>query len=205
MLENIELKDVNLGYRQCKELSDLVTKEGEKILGDLSATVVSLQKNWVGADATVHINNLIDVRDSLNDFVGAAKKITSATGACIIDVQNVIRANGGATEVGDPLPSTIASVSSIAKLDTTTEFRVDPAASNDYTDLENECSAYQQFVDKFSNLKDQLFANWIKGAGKEDAVKCFNQFLDESVNHKKMMDDAKNNLSTAISNISQLG
>ena len=204
-MEQIRLNDVGLGYRQCSDLNDLVTKSGETLLDEMSGTINSLKAHWIGSDATTHINNLIVVRDALGALLADAKEVTSSAGDSIIAVQTVIRSNGGAGEVGTELNRAIKEIVAIAKAAETNEFNVDPAAADDYNKLVDECSKFDSFVSDFESKREELMANWTAGANIEDAKSKFQKFSENSETYKKYMNDAKENLSIAVSNISKLG
>ncbi len=204
-MQAIKLRDVGKGYEQCKSLNDVVAKDGKKLMDDLTSTIKNLKVRWVGADATVHINRLIDVRDGLNALLKDAIGITALAGASIIDIQSVIKANGGAIEVGQALLDKIEDALAIPKGDTTNEFNVDPAAVNDYNKLVEICDSYETFEGELKNQKDDLFSNWTEGAGIENAKKCFSEFFENSSTYKNYLTDARDNLKIAVDNISRLG
>lgn len=164
-----------------------------------------MKAHWIGSDATIHINNLITVRDALGALLADAKDVTSTAGDSIIAVQKVIRANGGFGEVGIELNRAIKEVLSIAQATETAEFNVDPVAAEDYNKLVEECSEFDSFVTNFESKKDELMSNWTAGANLEDAKTKFKKFSENSETYKKYMNDAKENLGIAVSNISKLG
>ena len=203
-MENIELRDVKEGYEQCKDLSDLVTREGESLIASMGDNIKKLKVHWVGSDATKHINNLIIVHDALEAIVEDAHNVIKTAASSIVAVQEVIKANGGDGEVGSQISKTI-SHDAIANADETTQYHVDPAAAGDYTELEKECESFKKFVSNFKGKKDELLSNWTAGAGHEHAVSSFNGFEADSDKYQKYMLDAKENLATAVSNIGKLG
>lgn len=204
-MERIVFNNLDLGYDQCQELNDLVANEGEPLLEDLANNVLSLQAHWIGSDATKHINNLIVVTDALQELLKEAKKSTSVAGDSIIEHQEVRKANGGNGPVGTKLSNSIKSVSTIAKNEDTSEYYVDPAAQTDYNNLESECGRFTSFVDSFKSVKDELFGNWKEGPYRSEAESAFNSFMENAETYKKYMGEARDNLSIAVSNISQIG
>lgn len=204
-MENIQLNNVDQAYEQSKILSELITNKGETLLSDLTNNILSLQAHWIGSDATTHINNLIVVKDALEALLRDGKSDVAFACDHIIAVQEVIKSNAGNQQVGTPLQKDIASVSAISKCEDTDQYYVDPAAEADKNNLVSECDAFESFITSFVADKDELLSNWTAGANRDEVVKKFNDFVENSDTYKKYMNDAKSNLEIAVSNISKLG
>ena len=157
-----------------------------------------------GNDATEHINNLIKVYNALVAIVTDAKGVTAAAGNAIIAIQEVRRSNGGSGNVGAPLPSNAPDSLSIPNNEATTEYRCEPAARNDYTQLVQICTDFMTLINNFQTQKDELLSNWTAGANRESAVKCFDDFISNAETYNNYLTGARDNLEIAVSNLSQL-
>ena len=201
---NINVTNLDQGYTQCEELNTLVKTSGESIISSLGTDIQNLKAHWVGSDATTHINNLIKVYNALVGIVTDAKKITAAAGNAIIQIQEIRRSNGGSGQVGNPLSNTAPDSITIQDCGETTEYRCDPTAKADYTQLVQIVSDFETLKNKFQVQKDTLLTNWTAGANREGAVKCFDDFMTNAETYKIYLTSAKDNLEIAVNNLSQL-
>lgn len=201
---DINVNNLDLGYEQCEGLNTLSKNSGEVLLNRLSTNVANLKVHWVGEDATLHINNLIRVYNSLGALLTDAIAVTSSAGDKIIAIQRVRSANGSSGMVGAELPKAAPNIITIAQAEPTDKYYCDPAARNDYNELDSICGAYETFVNDFKTRAGELMANWTAGANREGAKALFDQFAENTDTYKKYLTDAKENLATAVSNLSQL-
>ena len=201
---NIQVTNLDTAYTSCEGLNTLVTNSGTNIIGNLGTNITNLKAHWIGSDATVHINNLISVYNALVGLVTDAKAISSAAGNAIVAMQTVRRDNGGAGSVGAALDGSAPESEVFAKNEDTTEYKCDPLAANDLTLLEQICTDFSTFKSNFSTDKDELMNNWLAGANREGAVKCFEEFMTNAEEYSKKLTGAKDNLAIAVSNLSQL-
>lgn len=201
---NISVRDLDLGYNQCEELNTLAKTSGENIINSLGNDINSLKAHWVGSDATLHINNLIKVYNALVAIVTDAKGVTASAGNAIIAIQEVRRSNGGSGNVGSMLPSNAPESMTLQPNEETTEYRCDPSAKSDYTQLVQICSDFVNFRNQFQSQKDALLSNWTAGANREQAVKNFDEFASNTETYNKYLTEARDNLEIAVSNLSQL-
>lgn len=201
---NIQVTNLDEAYTKCEELNTLVSTSGTKLLGDLGTDISNLKVHWKGNDATVHINNLIAVYEGLVSTITAAKQITAAAGSEIIAIQQVRQANGGSGPVGSELSPSAPESNTYTRNEETLEYYCDPSASGDLSLLEEICNSFNTFKSQFVTDKDSLMANWTAGANHEDAVNCFNNFVENADTFYSYLTNAKENLSTAVSNIAAL-
>ena len=201
---DIQVSNLNEGYNQCEGLNSLVSSTGESLISNLETNINNLKVHWIGSDATVHINNLIQVHDALVALISDAKSTTSDAGNKIIAIQEVRSANGGGGSIGSPLSSAAPNSSSIAQCESTEEYYVDPSASSDYTMLQEECTSFTTFISDFKAKKEALLQNWTAGANREQAVANFNEFEGNAETYNKYLTEARDNLGIAVSNLNQL-
>ena len=201
---NINVNDLDLGYTQCEELNTLSSTDGEKLISDLGTDITNLKANWKGSDAAVHINNLIKVYEAMVAIVTDAKATTAQAGAAISAIQNVRRANGGSGNVGAALPANAPESMAIQAPEETTEYYCSPSAKTDYSQLVDICTNFVNFRNKFQDQKDALLANWTAGANRENAVKTFDEFTNNTETYNKYLTSARDNLEIAVNNIAAL-
>lgn len=204
MGEEIRVNNLDLGYEQCKTLNTTVQTEGNVLLTNLASNINSLKGNWLSADGTAHINNLISVYNGLSTLLSNAMIVTSSAAKKIIAVQMVRNANGGGGMIGDNLNTTIE-VASIAPAEMTAQYSVDKSLLNsDLVTLRNIYSDYQKFLNDFEIQKEDLLSNWLAGANREQAIMSFETFKENTSKYATYFDNAISDLATACGNISQL-
>ncbi len=202
-MDNIKINNLDLGYNQCQEINSMSLENGKTLLDNLSSNISNLKNHWVSSDATVHINNLINIYNGMGALMQDAILVTSNAANSIIAVQNVRNANGGSGMIGDKLPTTME-FTSIPLAEPTVRYDVDPGILNDLNTLQSIFSTYNKFVTDFNNQKDELLSNWIAGANKERAVSLFESFNDNTSKYTTYFNDAISNLSKATTNIGSL-
>lgn len=201
---DINVRDLDLGFTQCEDLNNLSKNSGTELINDLGTNINNLKVHWKGTDATEHVNNLIKVYEALIALVTDAKAITDFAGGRIRAIQEVRRANGGSGNVGGTLDGTAPNASSLPAVELTNEYFCDPSSKSDYDLLDKICTDYSNFINKFSSQKDALMSNWTAGANRENAVKVFDEFSNNSSKYNQLLSNAKENLRIAVSNISKL-
>ncbi len=201
---DIHVNNLDLGYDECARLNSLSKTKGAELLNNLSVNIAGLKEHWHGDDATLHINNLVNVYTTLGQLLTDAMLVTSTAGDRIIAIQRVRSANGSGGMVGAELSKAAPTVENIAKIDTTAEYYCDPAAKQDEELLTQICSEYEKFVSDFIDLKNELMINWTEGANRADANAKFQRFEENTDIYKGYLRDAQANLTTAVSNLAQL-
>ena len=201
---DINVQNLDLGYNQCEDLNRLAKNQGENLLGRISANIYNLKSHWIGLDATAHINNLITVNRALGLLLADAVGVSSSAADKIIAMQRVRNANGGGGQIGSELTKVGPTAESIAPAEATDRYFCDPAARADLEELTSICEEYHAFVENFNNITGELMSNWTMGANREGAKASFDEFAQNTVTYEKFLADARENLSTAVSNLSQL-
>lgn len=200
---DIRVNNLDLGYEQCEGLNNLVNGKGQELTNNIKNNIANLKQHWVGNDATVHINNLIELYDFLGRLVNGALGVTSSAADSMIRIQEIRQLNGGAGQIGNKLISS-ADFSRIANAETTAEYYVDPAALSDLSTLKGIYSSYNEFINSFKSKRDDLFSNWTMGARIEQAKEMFDEFLNASNKYDGYFNNAIENLEKATKNISNL-
>ena len=74
---DIRVNNLDLGYDQCEGLNNLAIQKGQDLINELKNNINNLKVHWVGNDAMVHINNLIELYAFLGKLVDSAMSVTS--------------------------------------------------------------------------------------------------------------------------------
>ena len=97
---DIRVINLDLGYDQCEGLNNLAIQKGQDLINELKNNINNLKVHWVGNDAMVHINNLIELYGFLGKLVDSAMSVTSNAANSMIRLQEIRQANGGMGSVG---------------------------------------------------------------------------------------------------------
>lgn len=199
---DIRVNNLDLGYDQCEGLNNLAKQKGQDLINELKNNINNLKVHWVGNDAMVHINNLIELYGFLGKLVDSAMSVTSNAANSMIRLQEIRQTNGGMGNVGTALIG-FYEYGAIPNVISTTEYYVELAALNDLKILNNIYSSYKEFITNFNSKKDELFSNWTMGANIENAKARFEEFSSISSKYDSYLDNAIQNLSKACNNISR--
>lgn len=202
---NIHVKDLDLGYKQCASILSLINGDGKSLVDRLERNILNLKKNWIGNDAKVHINNLIQVYTTLAALLSEGKVTIAEAASRIIAIQNVRNANaGGAGSVGQELDRGQVKTNMIAQVADTTEYNVLPGAVQDLTDLTNIRIDFEKFSSNFEGDKSEFMNNWTEGADRSTAEKLFQKFNENSELYLGYLKNAETELGKAVQNIQKL-
>ena len=202
---DIVVEDLDLGYEQCKDLHTLANNQGAQLLDEFKSNIAQLKEHWIASDATEHINALIKVAKALGALLGDATAYTSDAARGIISIQEVRNANGGGGKIGEPLKKEGPQVPSIAEVPPTTEYRCDKAhLGQDLEALISIGNSFDTFTSTFNDDAESLLSNWKDGANHPAAESCFRRFAEDAQSYKNLIKSAKDNLSTAVTNLNRI-
>ena len=202
---NFQAKDLDACYEVLKNLFLLSKNEGDKVESGLKSIITNLQQHWKGNDATIHINNLMDVCKKMNDILNSVKSVSHNVSIPIVKAQTIRNSNGGSGDVGELIPLAEEAPLVFNTLDSTAEYFVDPiGAPADYDELCEVTDTFAIFCNKFNEYKDALFDNWVSGSDRERAVNDFEEFETNVTTYTSKLNNAKNNLETAITNLKDI-
>lgn len=202
---NFQTKDLDAAYSTLVQLNGLAVSQGVSLIRSLASNIKSLKEHWKGTDATLHINNLIAVYNGLAVIVSDVTAVAHNVSIPIVNAQTIRKSNGGSGDVGEVISLYDGFVENIALLESTTEYYVDPAgAPNDFATLSDICERFNSFYTTFQAYKADLMGNWIAGSDRGKAENDFEQFETNATTYTKSLTEAKDNLGTAISNLSQI-
>ena len=198
---NFHALNLDEAYETISSLDRLATTTGEPLTTKLNATIGALKKNWIGPDATLHINRLIDIYDEVSDVVQAVHALAYDASKEIVHQQEVLSSNGGRVNVG----AVINNLYDIAKIervpDTVEVFNNPTELPNNLRDLSIVKEDFTNFSQQFNNLKNDLERIWISGANRENIVNGFDEFTSLTTTFTKNLEVAESDLTTVVKNI----
>ena len=198
-------KDLDGAYRTLSNLNALATGDGITMETNLKKVISNLQLHWKGNDATVHINNLMDVCSGLDAIIDSVMLVAHTLSMPIVNAQTIRNSNGGTGDVGTIINYNQRGALLFQRLGTTTEYYVDPVgAPKDYLELCDICETFTRFCSKFTQYKYNLLENWMSGTNRDKAVSDFDNFETNVFNYTKKLNEARDNLGTATSNLKQI-
>lgn len=202
---DIVVEDLDLGYDQCKDLSTLANSQGAKLLDEFKSNIAQLKEHWIASDATEHINALIKVATALGTLLGESTAYTATAADGMIALQELRNSNGGGGKIGEPLKKEGPQTPNIAEVPPTKEYRCDKAhLGQDLETLISIGDSFDSFTATFNEDADSLLLNWKEGANHPNAEACFRRFAEDAESYKSLIAAAKDNLSTAVTNINRI-
>ena len=202
---NFHANDLDGAYETLSALYSLATSDGEKLETSLKTVITNLEGHWKGNDATIHINNLMDVCKGLNLIINNVKYVAHNVSMPIVKAQTIRNSNGGRGNVGEVIPYNEEAPLIFTQLDPTAEYYVDPVgAPADYNELSEVCDLFTVFCNKFHEYKETLLNNWISGSDRERAVSNFEEFESNVSTYTTKLNNAKGNLEIATSNLKDI-
>lgn len=199
----VNFRNLDLGYEQCRDLYNAVKKDGDKLLLDMKTLYTRLNNHWKGTDATLHINQLVDIHTGINTFVADTGNAVAYAAQEISQVQGVRRANGSSGMVGEEL-SQCEEQGRLTKIDETDEYSCTPDVKEDYEMLVDVCTEFDTFVSTVHDKTEELMNNWIDGNEREKVVKNSNDFESLSDEYKGYLSETSKALGIAVSNLSKI-
>ena len=202
---NFHANDLDGAYETLSALYSLATSDGEKLETSLKTVITNLEGHWKGNDATIHINNLMDVCKGLNAIINSVKYVAHNVSMPIVKAQTIRNSNGGRGNVGEVIPYNEEAPLVFTQLEPTAEYYVDPVgAPTDYNELSEVCDLFTVFCNKFHEYKEELLGNWISGNDRDKAVSNFEEFESNVSSYTSKLNNAKGNLEIATSNLKEV-
>jgi len=153
---NFHANDLDGAYETLSDLYLLATSDGGKLETSLKNIITNLEGHWKGNDATIHINNLIDVCKGLNALINNVKYVAHNVSMPIVKAQTIRNSNGGRGNVGEVISYNEEAPLIFAQLEPTNEYYVDPVGTPaDYNELSDVCDLFTVFCNKFHEYKEK--------------------------------------------------
>ncbi len=199
----VNFRNLDLGYEQCRDLYNSVRADGTSLLDNLRVLYNSLNAHWKGTDATLHINQLVDIHTAINTFVAETCNAVAYAADKIVEVQEVRKSNGSAGMVGEQLGD-VSEQERLSHVEETSEYYCTPEAKDDYQKLVEVCGEFDKFVTEVHDQTDELMNNWTEGNEREKVVRNSNEFENQSEEFKKHLAETRSALDIAVANMTQI-
>jgi hypothetical protein len=200
----IRVKNLDQAHEQTTKLFDTENNDGVELLGRLDVLIAGLREHWIGEDGTKHINRLIDIHEKLQTFLTATLESTRDAMISVVNLQEVRRSNGGGGQVGQVRSSVSDFQKSIARVETTAEYYIDPTITNDYKVLEEVEEKMKAFDSTFKSQRNELMENWTDGSNRAQVQANFDEIETLGAEAEKVLAEVKQELNTSIQNAQQV-
>lgn len=202
----VDFNDLDLGYEQVVAIHNYITNTGSEIATRLNGNIDKLANDWVAEDATLHINNLIDVHNKLVKFIKSSVEALSIATEKIVEVQETRESNGARSAmVGGKVSRDLDIAGDKAEISTSVKYTSDVAAlRGDYDELGQLIEEFRLFADKVNQSNEELMSNWIAGNRREETKQELESFKVIAAEAKEKMNNAYDKLGTATTNIENI-
>ena len=202
----LDFTDLDLGYDQVVAIHNYIKSEGESLATRINGNIDKLTNDWVAEDATIHINNLIDVYNKLVKFIKGSVSVLSEATEKIVEVQETRESNGARSSmVGGRVSSEVDLAGDKADIVTSAKYTTDVAVLRaDYDELKSLTEEFKGFADKVAQDGDELMNNWRAGNKRQETFEELESFKTISKESHAKMTEAHENLETAVTNIENI-
>ena len=202
----VDFNDLDLGYEQVVAIHNYITNTGTDIATRLNANIDKLTNDWVAEDATLHINNLIDVYNKLVKFIKSSVSALSDATEKIVQVQETRESNGARSAmVGGKVSQDVDLAGDKAEISTSVKYTSDAAAlRSDYDELGHLTEEFKAFSDKVNQDGEELMSNWRAGNRREETKQELESFKTIAIEGHEKMTNAYDKLGTATTNIENI-
>lgn len=202
----VDFTDLDLGYEQVVAIHNYIKNTGENLATRISGNIDKLTNDWVAGDATLHINNLIDVYNKLVKFIkNSVAALTEATEK-VVEVQETRESNGARSEmVGSRVSGDVDLAGDRAEISGSVKYTSDAAAlRSDYDELGQLTDEFKAFADKVNSDGDTLMENWHAGNKREETRQELDSFKTIAIESHEKMTNAYDQLGIACTNIENI-
>ena len=202
----LDFNDLDLGYEQVVQIHSYICGEGESLATRINGNIDKLTNDWVAEDATIHINNLIDVYNKLVKFIKGSVAVLAEATEKIVEVQETRESNGAKSSmVGGKVSKEVDLAGDKAEITTSVKYTTDVAVLRaDYDELNNLTEEFKAFADKVEKDGDELMQKWLAGNKRSETFEELESFKTISKESHAKMTEACEKLELAVSNIENI-
>ena len=107
-MSTIKFKNYDSAYTQTAKIYRSIQTDGAEMVRDLKKLCDSLKEKWVADDAPMHINNLVNIQNSLREyFVDSVAMIVEVSDR-VVDIQTAVHEISDYNNVGVNLKNQFA-------------------------------------------------------------------------------------------------
>ena len=203
MGDTIKFVNLNLGYQQCYELHNLSKTQGAVVLEGIAQVVDSLKRDWIGNDATLHINRLIKEYDGLTEFLNGTIASLSIASEGIIATQQVRHSGDHSQKVDTVLSRAPINARKLAMVSQTESMDTNKQAQKaDFAKFQEFVEVFDKFTSTFDQDADALMGNWMSGANREGVRASFDRFRSAVARIRTLLTNTTTDQTTTTSNYS---
>lgn len=202
----VDFNDLDLGYEQVVGIHSYITNEGESLATRINSNIDKLTNDWVAEDATLHINNIIDVYNKLVKFIKASVAVLADATEKIIQVQETRESNGATSSmVGGKVNREVDLTGDKAEITKSVKYTTDVSILRaDYEELNNLTEEFKVFSERVEKEGDDLMQNWLAGNGRTETKEELESFKTVSKESHVKMTEACEKLELAVNNIENI-
>jgi len=198
---NHRIENVQLLHEQSRQLLTAVSEgKGKELLGNLVAGIENLEKNWIGSDAAVQIQRVVEVHNALVGFVNALGQFGVDSSKVASNYREIQRTNGAALENLEPL-NFAAYNTRVVNVNAADTIQINSDAEVGRNHIIAATSNLSDFYNTVKSIYgDMIERNWTQGTGREAAIEAFGTFSSKYPTYQEVLDSVSKNVTTALSN-----
>ena len=202
----VDFNDLDLGYEQVVGIHSYITNEGESLATRINGNIDKLTNDWVAEDATLHINNIIDVYNKLVKFIKACVAVLADATEKIIQVQETRESNGATSSmVGGKVSREVDLTGDKAEITKSVKYTTEVSILRaDFEELNNLTEEFKIFSERVEKEGDDLMQNWLAGNGRTETKEELESFKTVSKESHVKMTEACEKLELAVNNIENI-
>ena len=190
---NHRVTDVQLLYDDSKALYDkVVTERADSIINNLNQTVSTLKNSWEGKDASVQINNVVDVYNAMVKIRNALAQLALDSSLVATKYREIQNANRSNMETLVPLMEPYT--------DNRDTISITAEAMNGKNMLDNVTNMYDEFKSEVNRYYQAIMGNWQAGPKRDEAVGAFDEFMASSSKYQQILEEVSQSITDAIAN-----
>ena len=182
MEEEIVVEHLPEGESQATSFYDYALEGGTKLASDLVEIIESLKTYWSGSDATMRINELIELHRNFYQLIIGACNISADAVAkmrALLAVQSGNMGQGGNYSPVSHVASLGGVTNDIAIVSASDSAIFNPnKAKEDISKMSNYLNAFRNYKEEYNSKCNTLTANWTSGCRREDFLSNQNRLTE---------------------------
>lgn len=182
MQDEIVVESLPEGERQATSFYDYALEGGTNLAKSLSDIIASLRTYWSGSDATMRINELIQLHSNFYQIILGACNISADAVAkmrALLAVQSGNMGQGGGFSPVQHVASLGGVSNDIAIVSASDSAIFNPnKAREDISNLTTYLNTFKTYKDEYNNKCNTLTGNWTSGCRREEFLSNQSRLTD---------------------------
>ena len=182
MENDIRVEDLRQGETQATSFYDHALEGGTKLASDLVEIIESLKSYWSGSDATMRINELIQLHGDFYELIVGACNISAEAVAkmrAVLTAQTGNMGQGGNYSPVNPVTALGGVSKEIALVSASDSAIFSPnKAKEDINRLSTYLNSFRGYKEEYNSKCELLKGNWKSGCRREEFVSNQNKLSD---------------------------